>query len=377
VKRSIRQTFRVAAVGVAVALPLAACGGERENTQAAATRAGKQQPPAESAAAGAPTPPKAAPAAQPSDPAAFARLMAMDTAGAAEARRDSTKRWLAGTSPLVAIEEGWPVKMETPLAGSLLPYNRIVAYYGNPLSKRMGVLGEYPKEEMLARFDRQIAAWNQADPAHPVLPALHMVTVVAQGDPGPSGLYRTIMRDSLIEQVHGWAKSRKGIFIIDIQTGKDRIQNLLPRFEKYLKEPDIHLAVDPEFMMVYNGARPGTKIGTMRASDVNYVIQHLTEIVRQNNLPPKILIIHRFTRGMVPDAENIRPTPQVQVVMDMDGWGAPWLKRDSYRDYIVRHPVQFTGFKLFYHNDTKKGDALMSPADVMQLRPVPRYIQYQ
>lgn len=375
-KRSIRQTFRVAAVGAAVALPLAACGGERENTQAAASRGGKQQPAAESAAA-APTPPKAAPAAQPSDPAAFTRLMAMDTAGAAEARRDSTKRWLAGTSPLFAIEKGWPVRMETPLAGSLLPYNRIVAYYGNPLSKRMGVLGEYPKEEMLSRFDRQIAAWNQADPAHPVLPALHMVTVVAQGDPGPSGMYRTIMRDSLIEQVHGWAKSRKGIFIIDIQTGKDRIQNLLPRFEKYLKEPDIHLAVDPEFMMVYNGARPGTRIGTMRASDVNYVIQYLTDLVQKHNLPPKILIIHRFTRGMVPDAENIRPTPQVQVVMDMDGWGAPWLKRDSYRDYIVKHPVQFTGFKLFYHNDTKKGDPLMKPSDVLKLYPKPLFIMYQ
>jgi hypothetical protein len=115
----------------------------------------------------------------------------------------------------------------------------------------------------------------------------------------------------------------------------------------------------------------------MRAADVNYVIGELDRIVRANHLPPKVLVIHRFTRDMVPDAENIRPTPNVQVVMDMDGWGAPWLKRDSYQDYIVRHPVEFTGFKLFYHNDTKKGDALMSPTEVLKFRPLPYYIQYQ
>ena len=63
--------------------------------------------------------------------------------------------------------------------------------------------------------------------------------------------------------------------------------------------------------------------------------------------------------------------------MNMDGWGAPWLKRDSYRDYVVREPVQFTGFKLFYHNDTKKGDPLMTPERRAEALPAPLYIQYQ
>ena len=355
---------------------LAACGGDKADAE---PKAGTAAPRADTGAApGQPAPPLQSEKQQHSDPAKFAELMAMDTAGAAAARADSTKRWLAGTNPLFAIKNGWPVKTETPLAGSLLPYNRILAYYGNPLSKRMGVLGQYPKDEMLSRFDRAVAAWNTADPAHPVLPALHMVSVVAQGDPGPSGMYRTIMRDSLIDEVHGWAKSRKGIFIIDVQTGWDRIQNLAPKFERWLSQPDVHFAVDPEFMMIHNGRlKPGAKIGSMPASDINWTINYLSDIVKKNNLPPKILVIHRFTRNMVPDAENIRPTPQVQVVVDMDGWGAPWLKRDSFRDYIVQHPVQFTGFKIFYGNDSKKGDPIMSPTDVMQLRPVPRYIQYQ
>lgn len=88
-------------------------------------------------------------------------------------------------------------------------------------------------------------------------------------------------------------------------------------------------------------------------------------------------MIHRFTRNMVQGYRDIILRPEVQIVMDMDGWGAPWLKRDSYRDYVVKEPVQFTGFKLFYHNDTKKGDPLMSPADLLRLYPRPLYIQYQ
>jgi hypothetical protein len=80
---------------------------------------------------------------------------------------------------------------------------------------------------------------------------------------------------------------------------------------------------------------------------------------------------------MVTNATQIRPTPHVQVVMDMDGWGPPWLKFDSYHDYVKAEPVQFTGFKLFYHNDAKKGDLLLTPTEVLRLNPKPLYIQYQ
>jgi hypothetical protein len=310
--------------------------------------------------------------------AAFRTQIAHDTAGAADARRDSTKRWFAGTNPLFAIENRWPVNTPPPLPGSILPYNRVVAYYGNPTSRQMGVLGEYPRDEMLTRLDHEVQRWREADPSTPVIPALHLVAVVAQADAGPSGMYRVQMRDSAVAEVHHWIQARHGLFFVDVQVGLDQIQRLAPRFEWILRNPDVHFAVDPEFMMGHNGGRrPGTRIGSMPAADINWTIQFLAGIVERYHLPPKILVIHRFTRDMVPDAQNIRLDPRVQVVMDMDGWGAPWLKRDSYRDYIVRHPVQFTGFKLFYHNDTKKGNPLMTPAEVLQLRPVPRYIQYQ
>lgn len=280
----------------------------------------------------------------------------------------------AGKSHLV----NWP-SGPARLAGSLLPENRIVAYYGNPHSKKMGVLGEYPEQQMLSMLDKTVAEWRKADPSTPVIPAIHLVTVVAQGDAGPDGMWRRRENAQTIERAYGWAKSRKGLLFIDIQAAHSTLQQELPLLLKYLQRPDVHLGIDPEFYMHYKreGLRPSSKVGQMMASDVNYVIQTLDKLVTENHLPPKILVVHRFRADMVPDAESIHPTSHVQVVMDMDGWGPPWLKFDSYHDYIVNHPVEFTGFKLFYHNDTKSGEPLLTPFEVLRLLPRPLYIQYQ
>ena len=273
---------------------------------------------------------------------------------------------------------GWP-KGPATLPGALLPGKRIVAYYGNPHSKKMGVIGEYPEPQMLGMWDRAVAQWNAADPKTPVVPAIHLVTVVAQGAPGPDGGWRRRETPEMIEKTYQWAKSRKGVLFLDIQASHSTLQQELPLLLKYLERPDVHLGIDPEFYMHHDkeGVRPSAKIGQMRASDVNYVIQTLDRLVAEKKLPPKVLVVHRFTRLMVPDAQQIRPTPRVQVVMHMDGWGPPWLKFDSYHHYVVNEPVQYTGFKLFYHNDTKKGDALLTPKELLQLKPVLSYIQYQ
>ncbi len=285
--------------------------------------------------------------------------------------------YLAGEDPDFAAKCGWPVKYPQPLPGSILPYKRVIAYYGNPLSKRMGVLGEYPKEEMLRRLKTETAKWEKADPSHPVLPALHLIAVVAQGQPGQAGKYRMLMPDKVINDVYGWAREANAILFIDIQTGQENIRTLLPRFEWILKNADVHLAIDPEFNLIQSGRVPGSKIGTYDAAEINYVSGFLQSLVKKYNLPPKVFIVHRFTRKMVTNAQQIAVHPEVQVVMNMDGWGAPWLKRTSYKDYIVKEPVEFTGFKLFYHNDTKKGDPLLTPQEVLRLNPNPIYIQYQ
>jgi len=286
-------------------------------------------------------------------------------------------KYNAGEDPAYAQRCGWPVSFPAPLPGSILPHKRIVAYYGNPLSKRMGALGEFPKEEMLRRLKGEAARWQAVDSATPVQPALHLIAVVAQGAPGTSGKYRMIIPDAIVNQVYGWAKEANAILFIDIQTGHDDIRAVLPRFEWILKNPDVHLGIDPEFNLIKSGAKPGKKIGTYDAADVNYASGYLRELVKKYNLPPKVFVVHRFTRNGVTNSRRIVLRPEVQIVMNMDGWGAPWLKRDSYKDYVVAEPVQFTGFKLFYHNDTKKGDPLLTPQEVLRLNPKPLYIQYQ
>jgi hypothetical protein len=274
---------------------------------------------------------------------------------------------------------GWPVKGPAPAAGAILPNKRVIAFYGNPLSKKMGILGEIPPDQMLAKLDGVVKEWEAADPETPVQPALHYISVVAQGGPGRDGKYRLRMDSSRIEEVYGWAKRRNAIMFLDIQTGLSTVMDEMPRLLKFLERPDVHFAIDPEFHMHYDkaGVQPGKRIGTLTAKEINYAIDQLSKLVKEKNLPPKILVIHRFTRPMVRDYKSIKLDPNVQVVLHMDGWGAPWLKFDSYKDYIVDEPVQYTGFKLFYKNDTKKGDKLLTAGELVQLKPRPIYIQYQ
>ena len=274
---------------------------------------------------------------------------------------------------------GWPVKGPAPAPGSIFPNKRIIAFYGNPLSKRMGILGEIPPDQMLAKLDGVVKEWEAADPETPVQPALHYISVVAQGAPGRDGKYRLRMDSSRIEEVYGWAQKRDALLFLDIQTGLSTVMEELPRLLKFLERPNVHFAIDPEFHMHYDkeGVPPGKKIGTLSAKEINYAIDQLSKLVKEKNLPPKVLIIHRFTRPMVRDYKNIKLDPNVQVVMHMDGWGAPWLKFDSYKDYIVDEPVQYAGFKLFYKNDTKRGDKLLTAGELVQLKPRLMYIQYQ
>ncbi len=271
----------------------------------------------------------------------------------------------------------WPVKTVYPNTGALLPFNRIVAYYGNFYSKKMGALGEYPPDEMLQRLDAEVKKWEAADPTTPVIPAIHYIVTTAQGSAGADGKYRFRMPESQIQIALDLAEKVHGIVFLDIQVALSTLQSEIPVLEKYLKLPNVHLAIDPEFSMK-TGKKPGTVIGTFDAADINYAATYLAKLVKENNLPPKILVVHRFTRPMVTNYKNIKPLPEVQIVMDMDGWGMQARKINTYKEMIYKEPVQFTGFKLFYKNDFReKGSRIMTIPEVLKLRPQPIYIQYQ
>ena len=271
----------------------------------------------------------------------------------------------------------WPAEAPYPNAGAILPEKRIIAYYGNYYSTKMGILGEFEPSVVLQKMRGEIAKWEAADPETKVMPAIEYIAVVAQDNPGKSGLYRARMPDEHIDKAIEMAKEMNGIVILDIQVGLSNVQSEVPALEKYLKMPQVHLALDPEFSMK-GGEEPGTVIGYLSASDINYTANYLGKLVQDNNLPPKVLIVHRFTQRMVRDAESITPLPEVQVVMVMDGWGTPARKIGTYKSFIFPEPVQFTGFKLFYKNDLKPpSERLLTPAELLNLTPRPVFVQYQ
>lgn len=291
--------------------------------------------------------------------------------------KEITKNKKVPVSPQPEVKHLWPVKTVYPNAGALLPFNRIIAYYGNLYSTKMGVLGEYPEAIMFEKLKNEVKKWEEADPSTPVIPALHYIAVVAQGSAGQDGKYRARMPSSEIDKVIAMAEKINAIVFLDIQVGFSTVEKEIPLLEKYLKMPQVHLALDPEFSMK-GTIRPGKVVGTLDAADINFASNYLANLVKENNLTPKILMVHRYTQKMVTNYKQIKTLPEVQVIMNMDGWGVEAKKINTYQQFIYKEPVQFTGFKLFYKNDVfTKGTEIMSPEKLLKLNPRPVYIQFQ
>lgn len=299
-------------------------------------------------------------------------------AAVAAAKEAGTKEPAAPKPPVPRPKRIWPPQNTAmPLDGAILPWHRIVAYYGNFYAKGMGVLGEYPEEQMLEMFRKEIKKWEEADPNTPVMPAVDYIAITAQASAGKDGKYRARMPHDQIDKALGIAEKLNGIVILEVQAGFSDILTETKSFGDYLKHPKVHIALDPEFAMIHKDKRPGLVVGTVSAAEVNEVADLLAKIVRENNLPPKVLIVHRYTKAMLTNATAIKTHPEVQVVIDMDGWGPEAKKYSTYNSWIRPEPVQFTGFKLFYKNDTWGTGRLLTPGEVLKLTPSPSFIQYQ
>ncbi|WPV64621.1 MULTISPECIES: site-2 protease family protein [unclassified Chitinophaga] len=271
----------------------------------------------------------------------------------------------------------WKYNPTAPLPGAILPYKRIVAFYGNLYSPKMGILGELPPDKMKAQLLAEAGKWELADPLFRVQPALHYIAITAQRNPGRDKKYRLRMPGQQIDSIIKMAREINAIIILDVQVGHSTLQEELTTLEKYLQLPDVHLGIDPEYSMK-NNAVPSSEIGTFDAADINFACDYLKTLVLKYHLPPKILVVHRFTQGMITNYREIHPCEQVQIVINMDGFGFPAKKRDSYKYFIAKEPVQYTGFKLFYKNDiTPIRQTIMQPEEILRLYPIPVYIQYQ
>jgi hypothetical protein len=253
---------------------------------------------------------------------------------------------------------------------------RLIAYYGNPQSKGLGILGRTDKDTMLASLKQRTAEWQKADPGTPTKCTLELITVVAQASPGPSNTYRGRASAEMVRKVIDWARSAGCLVLLDVQVGWSTVQQELPYLEPFLREPDVHLALDPEWDMP-PGVKPGSQIGTMDAEEINAAVVLLDRLVTERKLPPKLLVVHRFRDFMVTNPGKIKTPPTIRLVSNMDGFGTPSRKLDSYVVALRGMPTKLSGFKLF--TNPKLDTPMLTPQQVLggRVQPVPVFINYQ
>ncbi len=252
----------------------------------------------------------------------------------------------------------------------LLDTQVLLTWYGNPRSTRMGALGEQSGAARVARFQAQAEGYR-AVTDKPVVLAYHLVAVVAQCTAGADGLWRRRETRDIIQALLDEARANGFKLILDIQVGRSTVAPEVAALEPFLKEPDVYLALDPEFAM--DGCEiPGREIGQLRAADINGAIDTLERLITTHGLPPKVLILHQFRLDMLPDKPRVRQSSLVQTALVMDGFGSQSLKLASYRA-VMRQPLAFAGIKLFYQQDR----TLFTPQQVLALTPTPVVIVYQ
>jgi hypothetical protein len=260
--------------------------------------------------------------------------------------------------------------IELPQGGrSVLPEHRVVAYYGAPQSPELGVLGIGSPDAAARRLARQARRYDR--PRRPVLPALELIAVVAAAHPGSDGMYRTRQDDAVIARYLRAARRAKALLLLDIQPGRSDFLTETTRLQKWLAEPDVGLALDPEWRMA-PGEVPGRVIGRVDAREVNATSAWLDRLVGAGRLPEKLFVIHQFTDDMV-DADALAPRGNLAIVLNADGFGGRAVKRARYHRFTRQSPGFHQGFKLFYEED----EELMGPRDVLRLRPPPDVLVYE
>jgi hypothetical protein len=253
----------------------------------------------------------------------------------------------------------------------LLPDHRLVAYYGAPGSEELGALGVgtpgHATKELIAHAE------HYSTPERPVMPVLELLVSVAASSPGDDGLYRIQTPESTISRYLRVARRHDALLLLDIQPGRSSFSVEAARLDRYLRQPDVGLALDPEWH-VGPDEIPGQVIGSVDAATVNRVSAELAAVTEREQLPQKLFVVHQFTVGMIANRDQLVARPGLATVINVDGFGDQPSKIAKYHD--LRPPEGSglgAGIKLFYNEDLD----LMSPDQVLKLRPEPDLIVYE
>ncbi|REJ09875.1 hypothetical protein [Halobacillus trueperi] len=271
----------------------------------------------------------------------------------------------------VPVGETLSKGMEDKSSGPLKDH-RLVAYYGTPQSENMGILGTMEPEKLMKQLKEQAQAYSNADPERPAVPTIELITTMAQRAPGPEGTYVSKLPDEKIEEYVNLAEKHDALVLLDIQLGTDTVMNQVKSIEKWLKHPNVHLAIDTEFQ-VDEGEVPGEDLGQVDGKEVQKAVEYLSKLTEKNNLPDKFVLVHQFTEHVLTNKEAIQPTDHVEVALNFDGWGSSIDKMALYKKYVRDTPSQYGGFKVFYDKD----QPVMTPKEVVKLDPSPAIVNYQ
>jgi len=256
---------------------------------------------------------------------------------------------------------------------SVLENQLIVAYYGQPSTTKMGILGEQSIEETRKLLDETVKTWEPVAGGKTVVPAFHLIFATCY----PDATVGYLKAETVARYVE-YAAANNMLVVLDHQLGKYSVETAMNTMLPWLKYPNVHLAIDPE----WKTANPGVEIGMISAADVNKAQQMMDDYLKAQNLPGKrMLILHQFHAKTLTQRDEVRTDfPRVDLVHHADGFGPPHLKLDTYRFLAGMKNMPVKGFKLFLRKSWKSKGMdipMLSPAEVMALTPQPVYISYQ
>jgi hypothetical protein len=256
---------------------------------------------------------------------------------------------------------------------NLLLNNDVIAYYGKPGAPIMGILGRFPKEAVADKLAALTAQYDAVNGERGARAAFYLIygTVWPEGEIG-------ILKESVTREWIEYALSRGMLVFLDHQIGKYSVEDAMKRLLPWLKYPNVHLALDPE----WRTAKPMQEIGSVTAQELNAAQRMIQERLRADGLPgSRMLVVHQFKPQMIQDRASLRADyDRVVLVHCADGFGHPAVKQESYLRNAQASNAPVKGYKLFYNSGYAGAgfdDPLLSPAQVMALQPAPAVIMYQ
>jgi hypothetical protein len=262
-------------------------------------------------------------------------------------------------------------RAELPRGGRrILPAKRVVAYYGAPQDRQLGILGIGSPRVAARRLERQARRYRRR--GRPVVPAFELIAAMVTSEPGHGADHSIRQAPRTIFRYLRAARAHELLLLLDIQPGYAPFLKEAQALERFLRQPEVSLALDPEWSMD-PGELPGDSIGETDADTINQVSRYLSRIVRTYDLPQKLLVVHRFTGDMLEEEHRLETHPGVALVVNVDGFGDQPNKISKYRELTRGRRDRHHGFKLFYHEDVN----LMTPRQVLRLRPQPDLVVYE